>query len=326
MSAIEKAMVLALVKTSKMSKSQTLAEIGIPRRTYYNWVRQGKTGGKRSVKRRPWNRIMEGEEQLVLERARASPELSPRQLSLKLVDDYGRWISESTVYRILKREGLVKTAETKGFAAGKEYHRKTKRPNEMWATDCSYLRVIDWGYYYLVTVMDDYSRYILAWDLKGNMTADSLMDVVQRAIDATGMCQVPVKDRASLLSDNGAGYISRAFGDYLKLVGIKHILAAPFHPQTNGKIERYHQTLKGEINQIPCEMPSELKEAIEKLVEYYNDRRYHEALGNVTPADVYYGRREQILAQRKEAKQKTLQVRLKHNHNMRELDSTRSAE
>jgi putative transposase len=315
-----------LVNTSTTSKNQTLAEIGIPRRTYYNWVRQEKSGGKKSVKRRPWNRMMEEEEQLVLDRARASPELSSRQLSLKLVDDYDCWISESTVYRILKREGLVKRAEMKGFAAGKEYQRKTKRPNEMWATDCSYLRVIDWGYYYLITVMDDYSRYILAWDLKKDMTADSLIDVVQRAIDATGMSQVSVKDRTSLLSDNGAGYVSRAFGDYLKLVGIRHILAAPFHPQTNGKIERYHQTLKGEINQVPYEMPSELRETIEKFIEYYNHRRYHEALGNVTPADVYYGRREKILARRKEAKQKTLQVRLKHNRKMRELDRTKPAE
>jgi len=325
MSVLEKAMVLALVSKSTASKSQTLAQIGIPRRTYYNWVRQEKAGGEKSVKRRPWNRIKADEEQMVIYHARASPELSPRQLSLKLVDGYGCWISESTVYRILKREGLVKRAEVKGFAAGKEYHHKMKRPNEMWATDCSYLRVIDWGYYYLVTVMDDYSRYILAWDLKRDMTSDSLIDVVQRAIDATGMCQVPVEDRTSLLSDNGAGYVSRAFGDYLKLVGIKHILAAPFHPQTNGKIERYHQTLKGEINQIPCEMPMELRKAIEEFIEYYNYRRYHEALGNVTPADVYYGKRENILARRKEAKQKTLQARLEHNRKMRELDRTKSA-
>lgn len=326
MSAVGKAVILALVSASITSKSQALVEIGIPRRTYYNWVRQDKAGGKRSTRMKPWNRIRGEEEQMVKDSAQASPELSPRQLSLKLVDDYGCWISESTVYRILKREGLVKRAEIKGFAAGKEYHRKTKRPNEMWATDCSYLRVIDWGYYYLVTVMDDYSRYILAWDLKRDMTSDSLIDVIQRAIDATGMCQVPVEDRTSLLSDNGAGYVSRAFGDYLKLVGIKHILAAPFHPQTNGKIERYHQTLKGEINQLPCEMPSELREAIEKFIEYYNHRRYHEALGNVTPADVYYGRREQIMTRRKEAKQETLQVRLKHNRKMRELDRTKSVE
>jgi transposase InsO family protein len=326
MSAVEKAMVLALVSTSVTSKSQTLTEIGIPRRTYYNWLRHEKAGGKKSLKRRPWNRLKEDERQRVIDHARASPELSPRQLALKLVDDYGCWVSESTVYRILKREGLIKTAEIKGFAAGKEYHRKTKRPNEMWANDCSYLRVINWGYYYLITVMDDYSRYILSWDLKRDMTAASLVDVIQGAIDATSMCQVPIEDRTSLLSDNGAGYVSRAFGDYLKLVGIKHILAAPFHPQTNGKIERYHQTLKGDINQLPREMPSLLKEAIEKFVEYYNHRRYHEALGNVTPGDVYYGFREQILARRKEVKQKTLRERLKHNSKMRKLDRTRSDE
>ena len=326
MSVLEKAMVLALVARSSTNKSQTLTEIGIPRRTYYNWMKWEKDGGKKSEKRRPWNRVSNEEEQMVMDHARASPELSPRQLSLKLVDNYGCWISEATVYRILKREGLVKRAEIKGFAAGKEYHRKTKRPNEMWATDCSYLRVIDWGYYYLITVMDDYSRYILAWELKRDMTSDSLIDVVQKAVDAAGMCRVPVEDRTSLLSDNGSGYVSRAFSDYLRLVEIRHILAAPFHPQTNGKIERYHHTLKSEINQVPFEMPSELREAIETFVEYYNNRRYHEALGNVTPADVYYGRRDQILARRKEAKQKTLQARHENNRKLRELDRTKSAE
>ena len=93
----------------------------------------------------------------------------------------------------------LRRVEVKGFAAGKEYHRKTKRPNEMWATDCIYLRVVDWGYYYLITVMDDYSRYILAWELKRDMRADSLIDVIQQAVDITGMSEVLVKDRTSLL-------------------------------------------------------------------------------------------------------------------------------
>ncbi len=258
---------------------------------------------------------------MVVDHARASPELSPRQLCFQLVDDYNCWISESTVYRILKREGLVKRAEIKGFAAGKEYHRKTKRPNEMWATDCSYLRVVGWGFYYMVTVIDDFSRYILGWELKRDMTAGSLIDVVQMAVDTTGMSEVPIKDRASLLSDNGSGYVSQAFGDYLRLVGIKHILASPFHPQTNGKIERYHRTIKGDINLVPYEMPSELRQAIESFVEHYNHRRYHEALDNVTPADVYFGRRDEILAQRKEAKRKTLQARKKYYRTAREKGS-----
>ena len=127
----------------------------------------------------------------VLTRARASPELSARQLALQLIDNEKWYVSESTVFRILKREGLIKPAEVVGFKAGKEYHRETKRPNELWATDCAHLKVIDWGWYYLVTVMDDYSRFILAWELRSDMAADSLIDDVQKAVDFTGMTDVP---------------------------------------------------------------------------------------------------------------------------------------
>ena len=95
----------------------------------------------------------------------------------------------------------------------------------MWATDASYFRVVGWGYYYLVTVMDDYSRFILAHRLQRDMTSDSFIEVVQEAVDRTGMDQIPITDRTRLLSDNGPGYVSRAFRDYLGIVGIRHILA-----------------------------------------------------------------------------------------------------
>ena len=156
------------------------------------------------------------------------------------------------------------------------------------------------------------------------MTADSLIDVVQLAVDTTGMGEVPIKDRTSLLSDNGSGYVPQAFGGYLGLVGIKHILALPFPPQTNGKIERYHCTIEGEINLVPHDMPSELRQAIEAFVEYYNHQCYHKPLESITPADVYFGRKDGILARRKEAKQKTLQARKEHNQKLRELDRDNS--
>ena len=110
------------------------------------------------------------------------------------------------------------------------------RATGSWATDASYFRVVSWGYYYLVAVMDDYSLFILAWRLQRDMTAHSFIEVVQEAVDRTGMDQVPITDRTRRLSDNGPGYVSRAFRDYLGMVGIKHILASPFHPQTNGKL------------------------------------------------------------------------------------------
>jgi putative transposase len=133
------------------------------------------------------------------------------------------------------------------------------------------------------------------------------------------MTDVPVEDRTRLLSDNGSGYVSRAFRDYLGLVGIRHILSAPFHPQTNGKVERYQQSLKRVVNQLPYELPSQLEKAIADFVDYYNYRRYHKALGDVTPSDVLHGRREQILQRRKEMRAKTVQKRRDYNRDFKEL-------
>ena len=255
---------------------------------------------------------------MVLAAAREMPELSSRQLAVWITDNHSFFVSESTVYRILRREGLVKSPEMQ-LKAGQEYHRKTTGPHQLWATDASYFRVVGWGYYYQVTVMDDYTRFILAHKLQRDMTTNSLTEVIQDAIDRTRMTEVPVADRTKLLSDNGPGYISRAFRDYLKLVEIKHILAAPYHPQTNGKLERYHQTLKRDVNQVPYEMPSDLEKALATFVNYYNYRRYHKALGNVTPADVLEGRKEGILQRRREVKAQTIDRRRLHNRTLREF-------
>jgi transposase InsO family protein len=315
MSAGAKAIILAQVESQSKCKRQALMALGIPKSSYYRW-RQGRSDS--GNQKRPWNRIIPEEEDKVLAVARESPELSSRQLSAWITDNEGFAVSESTVYRILRREGLVKRQETQ-LTAAKEYHTKTTRPHQMWATDASYFRVVGWGYYYLVTVMDDYSRFILAWKLQKDMSANSLIEVVQEAVDATGMTDVQIEDRTRLLSDNGAGYVSRAFRNYLRLVGIGHILAAPFHPQTNGKIERYHRSIKVELSLFPYEMPSQLERAITDFVDYYNYRRYHKALGNVTPADVLYGRREEILKRRKEVQIQTINRRRDYNRGLREL-------
>jgi transposase InsO family protein len=312
---MEKTAIMAMVETFTKRKRQALSELGIARSTYYRWRLGQPYSGNR---KRPWNRITPEEEDKILAAAREFPELSSRQLSVWITDNEGFAASESTVYRILRREGLVKRQETQ-LSAANEYHTKTTRPHQMWATDASYFRVVGWGYYYLVTVMDDYSRFILAWKLQKDMSANSLIEVVQEAVDSTGMTDVPVEDRTKLLSDNGAGYVSRTFRDYLRLVGIGHILAAPFHPQTNGKVERYQQSLKREVNQLLYELPSQLEHAIADFVDYYNYRRYHKALGNVTPADVLYGRREEILERRKEVQIQTINRRRDYNQGLREL-------
>jgi transposase InsO family protein/transposase-like protein len=320
MSAEGKAEIIALVGRSGLPRFRALAQLRLPRSTYYRWLKrlsEGRLEDKKGGSPVPWNKIRPEEETRILDEARASPELSCRQLAWKVTDAGNNYISESTAYRVLKKAGLIKPAEIIGFKAAKEYHRKTKQPNELWASDCCHLKVTDWGWYYLVSVMDDCSRFILAWDLKIDMAGGSLEDVVQQAVDLTGMTDVPLEDRTVLLSDNGAGYISHQFNEYLRLVGIRHITASPFHPQTNGKIERYHRTLKGEINQVPHDMPGELKAAIGGFIEYYNYRRYHEGLGNVTPYDVYTGKHHEIIWRRKEVKSKTLEERRDYNRTVR---------
>jgi putative transposase len=139
-SAGDKASVLAQVENQSGSKRQALMALGIPRSSYYRW-RRGQSSENR---KRPWNRITPAEEDRILVIARESPELSSRQLSARITDNEGFAVSESTVYRILRREGLVKRQETQLIAA-KEYHTKTTRPHQMWATDASYFRVVSWA-------------------------------------------------------------------------------------------------------------------------------------------------------------------------------------
>jgi len=263
MSAQERSNVISRVEETRWGKRKLLTQLQVPKSNYYRWrarALQGKKDSSGNSVRIPWNKLSPPEEAAVLAAAREFPEWSSRQLATWITDHLRLSVGGSTVYRILKREGLVKPPDMK-LLAGKEYQRKTSGPHQMWATDASYFRVVGWGYYYMVTVMDDYSRSILAWKLQLDMTSDSLIQVVQLAIDATGMTEVPLEDRTRPLSDNGSGYVSRVFRDYLGLVGIRHILAAPYHPQTNGKLERYHQSIKQAVNQVPYEVPGDLEVA-----------------------------------------------------------------
>jgi putative transposase len=130
---------------------------------------------------------------------------------------------------------------------------------------------------------------------------------VEQAVAFTGMRPVRLDDRTKLLSDRGSGYLAQAFEEYLRMLLIRHIYCALHHPQTNGKIERFHETLKARMNLLVYTGPDELRRTMQEFVDYYNHRRYHEAIGNVTPADVFYGRREEILRRREEQKQRTIQ-------------------
>jgi len=318
-SAEKKRELIELVRRSPQPKRTTIAELGLSRSTFYRWQRRYRAQGEVGlVDRKPepgavWNRLRPAEQTAILETALQQPDLSPRELACQVTDHAGFTVSEATVYRVLKRHGLNRSITLVGFPAGKEFRVKTTAPNQLWQSDASYYFVVGWGWYYSIEVLDDFSRFVLASDLKPDMTADSISDVVEQAIAFTGMRQVPIEDRTKFLSDHGSGYLARAFEEYLRMLAIRHIYCAPHHPQTNGKIERFHETLRARMNLLVYTSPDELRRTMQAFIDYYNHRRYHEAIGNVTPADVYYGRREEILRRRAEQKQRTIEQRLRYN-------------
>lgn len=309
--------VVELVARSPHTVQATLREIGVSRSSFYRWRRrlrgQEQLSGRGEPRAPAWNRLRLDERQAIMAQALAQPSLSARELALWLCDHAGFSVSESTVYRLLKAHGLLPDRAADQVPAAKEFRHRTRRPNELWQSDATRFFIPGWGHYWMVSVLDDYSRKIVAWDLVKDVQTSTLAEVIQQAVEATGVLEAPPLDRPALLTDNGSGYISRAMADYLRWHELRHLHARAHHPQTIGKIERWHRTLKGEVDLVVRLSPDELRQAIAEFVDYYYNReRYHEALRNVTPDDVYYGRREAVLARRKQLRIRTMVARRQH--------------
>lgn len=256
-----------------------------------------------------WNRIPPDIHDQIIELALEQSELSPRELAMKFTDERRYFVSEATVYRLLKAHDLITSPAYVVIKAADQFHTKTTRPNEMWQTDFTYFKIIGWGWMYLSTVLDDYSRYIIAWKLCSTMRAEDVTDTLELALTASGCDQAHVHHKPRLLSDNGPSYIAAELAEWIETQGMSHVRGAPLHPQTQGKIERWHQTLKNRILLENYFLPGDLEAQIEAFIEHYNHRRYHESLDNVTPADAYFGRAEAIIKQRKRIKRQTIEHR-----------------
>jgi putative transposase len=318
----EKYEIIKLVDGSELSANRTLKELGIYKRTFYNWYKRYLEGGydglaqKAIGRHQTWNKIPPEQQSQVIEEALEHEELSSRELAFHIIDNHKWYISESSVYRILKRAGLITSPAHIVMSAANEFETKTRRINEMWQTDFTYFKIIGWGWYYLSTIIDDYSRFIITWDLREQMSSKDVMPSVENALQFTGLTKT---NAPKLLSDNGSCYISEEIKGFLRGKGIKPINGKPLHPQTQGKIERYHRTMKNVIKLDNYYSPEDLIKAIAEFVKYYNYERYHESLRNLTPADVYFGRDKKILKERSKIKERTLQERRK-NYIVRKLE------
>ena len=313
--ASEKLEIIRLVERSHRPAKWTLDKLGINRRTFYRWYdRYLNYGEEGLVDRAPhpgrvWNKIPDKVRAEVLEMALDIPELSPRELAVRFTDLKGYFVSESSVYRLLKAHDLITSPAFIVMKAASEFKDKTTAINQLWQTDFTYFKIIGWGWMYLSTILDDFSRYIISWKLCSTMKTSDVTDTLNMALVASGCDQANVAHKPRLLSDNGASYISGELADYIKDNGMSHVRGAPYHPQTQGKIERWHQTLKNRILLENYFLPGDLERQIENFVEHYNHERYHESLKNVTPGDVYFGCAQSIINRRERIKEKTIQHR-----------------
>ena len=284
--------IIRLVEESHLPARRTLEILGIARSSFYRWYDRYQQGGPEALADRPsrpdrvWNRIPDVVREQIIDMALDCPELSPRELAVLFTDERRYFVSEASVYRLLKSQDLITSPAYIVIKAADEFRDKTTAPNQLWQTDFTYLKITGWGWYYLSTILDDYSRYIVAWKLCATMTAQDVTDTLDLALAKSGLDQVNIGHRPRLLSDNGASYISADLAEWLDDKKIEHIRGAPYHPQTQGKIERWHQTLKNRILLNNYYLPRELEEQISVFVENYNNKRLHESLNILTPADV----------------------------------------
>ncbi len=315
----EKLEIIRLVETSHLPVRRTLDQIGIPKSTFYSWYDRYVSGGidaledRKPRPKRVWNRIADNVREKVLELALDEAELSPREVAVTFTDRHKTFVSEASVYRLLKAEGLITSPAFIVMKAAEKFANPTTAINQLWQTDFTYMKVTGWGWFYLSTVLDDFSRYIVAWKLCSTMAASDVTETLELALEASGLDEAQADQRPRLLSDNGPSYIATDLSDWLQGHGMRHTRGKPYHPMTQGKIERWHLSLKSRILLENYYLPGDLERAITDFVDHYNHRRYHEALDNLTPADVYFGRGQRIIDMRKEIKRRTIEQRRKYH-------------
>ena len=300
----EKLEIIRLVEESELPVKQTLAQIDINRSTFYTWYRRYLDDGYEGLKaKKPnatrfWNRIPDHERKRVRKIALDHAELSPRELAWRITDQEGWYISESSVYRILKAYDLITSPAFILMSASDSFKHPTRQVNELWQTDFTYFKVIGWG----------------------------VTDTLDLAVAKTGVEQVQVRHRPRLLSDNGPCYVSKELREYLAERAMTHTRGKPYHPMTQGKIERYHRTMKNVVKLQHYYAPGELEAEIGRFVDYYNRERVHESLQNLRPADVFEGRSREILGKRYLIKQRTIARRREGNRLEWEAQQSRIVE
>ncbi len=292
---------------TELPAARLLRWLGLARGKYHDWrARRGRGNAHNGAQPRHfW--LLDDEREAIVAFAAARPLEGYRRLAYMMLDADVVAVSPSSVYRVLKEAGLLgrgagaDTRKGKGFA-------QPGAPHAHWHIDVSYINLAG-TFYYLCAVLDGYSRYIVHWEIRERMQEADIEIIVQRAREQAG------EVHPRIISDNGPQFVAKDFKEYIRLMGMTHVRTSPFYPQSNGKLERWHQSLKREC--IRPKSPVSLADARRLVAEYvreYNDVRLHSAIGYIAPKDRLEGRAEAIHARRKDKLAKAAAARRMANN------------
>lgn len=284
-SAAVKAELLALVRVTQARTGWTVRRIlkalGLSKARYRDWVKRAARDAL--TDRPPMAALRDGilaeEKAAVIQYALAHPKDGYRRLTWQMVDADVAYLSPSSVYRILGEADLLsrwKRSQSHGTAPA-----KPTRPHERWHTDLMYLRIQD-TWYFLVTVLDAYSRYVVHWELLTTMRAADVQVVIQHALEQTGATP-------DVVTDNGSQFTAKEFKDLIRRFVFKHIRIRWYHPESNGLVERFHRSTREALGEAELRNLSQARELIGEWVREYNEERLHAGLGYLTPAEYYRG-------------------------------------
>lgn len=276
---------------TEIANTRFIRWLGIGSSKFYDWRgRYGKVNEHNGWVPRDWW-LEEWEKKAIIDYATEYPLEGYRRLTFMMLDQNVVAVSPSSVYRVLKQAGMIGRGAATPSKKGKGFHQP-KDPHRHWHVDISHIN-IHGTFYYLCSVLDGYSRYIVHWEIRASMREPDVQTILQRARE-----KFP-DAKPRVITDNGPQFVARDFKQFIRIAGMTHVRTSPYYPQSNGKLERWHQSLKAEC--IRPGTPLSLQDArrlVEGYVSHYNDKRLHSAIGYIAPADKLHGHEKRIFADR----------------------------